>query len=827
MNSKVDELLVDWEMARQEGRNITPEDLCRSCPELLSDLKIQIEQLEKTSWLFDDESQPDTTFRQGKFDSTEAVVHAIKSHNLLDPQQLEKLESILDAGNDDVETFVQCLFENNLLTPYQGKILRNVDDGPLSLDRYVILDRLGSGGMGQVYAARHISMDRQVAIKTLPFHGANTPDRKQRFIREIKAVSQLKHPNIVMAYDAHEINGTCFLVMEMIQGDDLDEVLGSSGVLNPTDACSIINQVADATGYAHRKGIIHRDIKPSNILLSTEGVAKLLDLGLARFRQEAMNLTDVSSITQENIPMGTIAYMAPEQARDARSANAQSDIYSLGCTFVFLLTGQPPFANPNPVESIIAHRESPIDVELETMGIANELQPIIGRMLAKNPEDRFSSMEEVQAAIVQFCEPETILTLSNPKTPALTKKRSSKMNSRLAAIIIVASILGLGGWGLASLNWFDSAPVATSKVSQTDLAKWVLNEGGVVTARTKFGVQLFTDVAALPTNDELEITEIVIAGVTDEGSLASLQQLRELSSFTIQNVVLDRKDIDDISKLENLRDLAVHDCDIDPGFWPTLQKLTNLRTLEVSGVEVNDDDIKHLDKLAWLSSLTLRDVNVDDVMLGMIKNLNSLQALNLADSNVESAALELALRQKMLSNLQLDSTEIQDAAFDSIEPAKSIKLLSLDFCDVGDSALLYASRLPNLETIYLEKTNITDQGLNSLMKCPRLSFVDIANTKITHEGVKVLSQASGLTGLSLRGLSIGDDEIQLLTRLKNLEDLDLSLTNITDKGLLELSTMNLYSLQVAGCNFSNVAIEKFTSENPDCEFITQSNSEIE
>jgi serine/threonine protein kinase len=267
---------------------------------------------------------------------------------------------------------------------------------PITLGNYVLIEKIGSGGMGQVFKARHNRMDRLVALKLLP--SAMTRDHAAiaRFEREVKAAAKLIHPNIVAAYDADCANGVHFLVMELVEGRDLNALVKTGGPFSVDKALNCVIQAARGMESAHRKGIVHRDIKPSNLLLDVEGTVKVLDMGLARVEISSIHASIETKLTRSGAIVGTFDYMSPEQALDSRSADARADIYSLGCTLYYLITGKPIYSGNTALEKILAHREQPIPLLKDVSPLVpNALEAIFQKMVAKKIEDRYQAMSEV------------------------------------------------------------------------------------------------------------------------------------------------------------------------------------------------------------------------------------------------------------------------------------------------------------------------------------------------------------------------------------------------------------------------------------------------
>jgi serine/threonine protein kinase len=333
-----------------------------------------------------------------------------RSH-LLEPAQLEEVASHLQSQFPEPRALAGELLRRDWLTPFQVNQLFMGHGEELLLGSYVLLKRLGEGGMGEVYKARNWKLGKTVAIKLIRQERISDNEMLRRFQREVRAAAQLNHPNVVHAYDCDEAGGKHFLVLEYVDGVDLSRYVKKHGPLPVALACDCVRQAALGLQHAFECGLVHRDIKPHNLLLSrttgdgatTQAVVKILDMGLARVSQPAGEEDTASSMTKEGAVMGTLDYLAPEQALDAHSADTRADLYSLGCTFYFLLTGKVPFPGGSAMEKLLKHHHrQPTPVEEVRPNTPPEVVAIVNKLMAKQPEDRYQTPVEAAAALSQL-----------------------------------------------------------------------------------------------------------------------------------------------------------------------------------------------------------------------------------------------------------------------------------------------------------------------------------------------------------------------------------------------------------------------------------------
>ena len=339
----------------------------------------------------------------------------------------------------------------------EAEVLASGQSGPSlphQIGQYQLLEKLGEGGMGTVYKALHASLKRQVAVKLLPACNARSPQAMARFHREMEAVGRLDHPNIVRAFDAGQAGGQAFLVMEFVEGVDLSSLVRCGEPLGMADACEIIRQAAAGLQHAHEHGVVHRDVKPSNLLLSNNGVVKLLDLGLARlsakgdspiFADQCRPSVDgarsvpakIGTVPGEAMAddriMGSPDYMAPEQSTDPRKVDARADVYALGCTLYFLLGGRPPFGDEQHttvVEKIMAHTNNEIlPIQQLRPEVPGALVAILDSMLAKDRTVRFASAAEVVKVLTPFVAGNDLAGLLKSRAISLSAANTSPSNA--------------------------------------------------------------------------------------------------------------------------------------------------------------------------------------------------------------------------------------------------------------------------------------------------------------------------------------------------------------------------------------------------------------
>ncbi|MFO1043608.1 MAG: serine/threonine-protein kinase [Planctomycetaceae bacterium] len=351
-----------------------------------------------------------------------------------------RLNEILDAaGNSGIA------YENpNDSNPDDGSdALTNVYGvTPIRLiGQYELLRSVGHGGVGEVFEAIHTHLRRRVAVKLLSKKNCENEANRKRFFQEMVSIGRLDHPNIVHAYDAGEIEGTLYLAMEFVEGLNLEVLAQRIGPMESWDACELIRQAAVGLQHIYESGLVHRDLKPSNLLVSRSGV-KIADLGLAMFSQAESTqglliarVTTDDRLTGEHTVLGTVDYMAPEQAEESREVDIRADLYSLGCTLFRLLVGRAPYAlpeNSTPFKKMMAHASDPIpDIRRFRPDLSDELVEVINRLLQKSRVDRYSEPRQLVEALTPFSGvvdfPTLIISSDRPQRKVIAGGRSSTL----------------------------------------------------------------------------------------------------------------------------------------------------------------------------------------------------------------------------------------------------------------------------------------------------------------------------------------------------------------------------------------------------------------
>ncbi len=415
--------------------------------------------------------------------STQRFLQCLSRSKLLEPPVVKKLAAQVAATEVSAQKLALQLVQQGLLTQWQAEKLLEGRHRGFFLGNYKLLDHLGTGGMSSVYLAEHVLMKRRVAIKVLPHRRVNEASYLDRFYREAQAAAALKHPNIVIAHDFGREGQTHFLVMEYVEGQDLQHLVQQQGPLAPEKAAYYIYQAALGLQHAHESGLVHRDVKPGNLLLDRNETVKVLDLGLARFTHDDADQANLTLEHNESV-LGTADYLAPEQCLNSHQVDHRADIYSLGCTLYFLLVGHPPFNQGTMAQRMLCHvNQQPPDLLQLRPELPEPLVAICRRMMAKDPAQRYQSMQEVAEELNRFLQsyqgassesssgklatvvPKVASATALEAKPAVPLKRRVVRRTRKASSSSESGVLPTGS-GATALPGAESATAATFSPEQ-------------------------------------------------------------------------------------------------------------------------------------------------------------------------------------------------------------------------------------------------------------------------------------------------------------------------------------------------------------------------
>ena len=625
--------------------------------------------------------------------------------------------------------------------------------------------------MGQVFKAEHRRMKRVVAIKTLPKAFLKDAAAVARFQREVEAAAKLSHPNIVAAFDADEADGVNFLVMEYVAGSDLSAFVKKCGPLPVAKAVNYILQAARGLDYAHKHGVIHRDIKPANLLLDSEGTVKILDMGLARF-DTASNVATQAELTGSGAVMGTVDYMAPEQALSAKHADARADVYSLGCSLYYLLTGRAAYDGDSMMAKLLAHREQPTP-SLGTE-VPEEVQAVFQKMVAKKFESRFQTMSEVVAALEQcsFSQQTSFdinaaATMVQSAVPARTTHESRPSGKTapnkvgksrrtlvlgavgagcLALAVVTAVIFKIqtkDGTLIVELNQPDATVQVLNKEGKIEISQ--PGEKGTISISVdpgkhrlkveKYGFQFFVKDFEMESGGTqsikatLEPAEKLTAGPNERWNTPAFQQwMKDVAAMPAEKQVdavakklqelnpgFDGKELHAIDggAVTELRFASDNVADISP-----VRALKRLKLLACTG----SWDKRKLADLSPLRSLKLTFLNCS---FSRVSDLSPLEAMPLVElwCNQTPVSSLSALKGMPLARLHIQETPVSD-----LSPLKGMPLTVLQCNDTQVSDLSPLEGM-HLLRVWLTPRNIT-QGINVIRQMKSVRMIGVRGVNL-------------------------------------------------------------------------------------------------
>jgi serine/threonine protein kinase len=712
---------------------------------------------------------------------------AIRTAALLAPEQQQELDRDLLPNCADLKGLANELLRRGWLTPFQLNKLAAGRSGELILGPYVLQSLLGEGAMGKVFKAEHRRLKRPAALKVIRPEHLAAPGAVDQFHREAQAAARLDHPNIIRVYDANEADGVHFIAMEFIEGADLARVVKERGPLPVATACHYARQAALGLEHAHARGLIHRDVKPSNMLLDGDtGVVKLLDLGIARLDRSAPTplqatatgagtvmgvgaspATHSMTATASNgAVIGTPDFVAPEQARDSRKVDARADVYSLGCTLYYLLTGLPPFRGDTPVDTLLRHMtEEAKPLEQLRTDLPPELGPVVRKLMARQVEDRYPTAAAAAAALAPFVGAATTAlppqssaalvagSLEHTPHPHATLfgvgagpdlSRLRKTNRRFGLLVAAVGLVATVGvlTIVGGVLWTRSGSTPTSVA----VAPPSSSSEPVATARA-------TEPAPpKPTNPERQAAErvlqlggrmLVVVGNEKPTPVTTLAEL-PAGAFKVVGV--------------ELNDPKITDADLQP-----LKDFPRLRYLTLSGTHVRGPFLRFLPRAPEIERLNVSNTDFPDAALRVLEIWPALRALNLSKTPVTDEGMHSVNRLRHLTELHLDDTVLSDKGLEALDALTELIHLSLNGTRLTDDGLGLLKRYRNLKTLHLDSVEMTDGGLQHLEPLS-LDHLTLHNTPISDKGLEHLYNQSHLQSLTITRTNVTADGVDHLRR---------------------------------------------------------------
>jgi serine/threonine protein kinase len=354
--------------------------------------------------------------------TSDELLEKVRKSGLVEEGVLEEyLQTQMDAGAwpEEPKAALEMLRRAGMITAFHASHLIQGRYKGFNFGHYRVLEPIGSGGMSTVYLGENRETKQKVAIKLLPPNLAEDPMAVARFQRESRAAIAVSHPNIVSTYEMGREGNGDFLIMEYVDGISLQDLVRNRGHLLPQRAANYIGQAAMGLEHIHESGLIHRDLKPGNLLLNRQGVVKILDLGLARFKDDRHD--DLTMRANDARILGTADYIAPEQALKSYDVDIRADIYSLGCTFYYLLAGQPPFESGTVTQKLLAHQiKQPTPITAIRRDVPPEMGALLQKMMAKDPKERY----QTPAEIVEVLRPWIDMPMAPPTETELSRNPS-------------------------------------------------------------------------------------------------------------------------------------------------------------------------------------------------------------------------------------------------------------------------------------------------------------------------------------------------------------------------------------------------------------------
>ncbi|MDZ4832499.1 MAG: protein kinase [Candidatus Melainabacteria bacterium] len=703
------------------------------------------------------------------------------------------------------------------------------------LRRYTDIRRLGSGAMGDVYRAHDSNLDIDVAIKLLKLRQI-APEMAVRFQQEAKLASKLKHHNLVTLLDfGISEKGEPYIIMENVNGRSLSAELERSGALSIPAAFNVMVQICDGMEHAHRAGIIHRDLKPSNVMVCGDDLdtasIKVLDFGIAKLDDST------GSITQTGAILGTPYYMSPEQF-SGENVDRRTDVYAAGSMMFRLLTNYHPFEGDTLLEIMQEKQndEAPLISDIEgCQEIPPEVEEVVAKALARDPDERYSSMKEFQDAMYLALDKMHIkLQQQSIPTPEKQNIFDPKKMRRFAKVILLVVMLIVAVTSLFLLKFRDES--SDQKAAVVEVQKPIRSE--------RPGSNPITDKVFSVTNGIWSAPGLVydqdlewIAANKDQHQCRGIV-LGVADSTEVQNKITSRG-WEAISRIP-LRDLRLTNCFLKDDDLKQIAKIPTLRVLGLMGSGIGDNGIKYLENRP-IEEIVLRGTKVTDKCIDSLATMR-LKHVNLQETNITDVGYEKLGKIATIDWLDISATQGTSEGLKFINEMPRLKSLYIGVTPFGLSAIKNLSDLdlklfntdsnkafndqclitiakqwPNLESVNLNNTGITGEGLKQLPgKFQKVQVLHLSANALTDADILPVAQLPRLAILELMLNAITDKTPEMLAKVRSIQSVDLSHCEITPKGLeaLKKAHKNYTEVKSTGQNEANHIINDLLQDEP-------------
>lgn len=671
------------------------------------------------------------------------------------------------------------------------KVSESIDTFPDLGERFQIHALIGEGAMGSVYKATDLELDKIVAVKLLKPELARDSVAVKRFEQEVEAASKLNNANLVSIYcHGQTTEQLPYLSMDYIEGGNLSDYIKKHGKLREKTALDLAIQICEALDHAHSNRIIHRDLKPSNILIkrSEDGLEqfKVADFGIAKVITGTAGET--GALTGTGDILGSPLYMSPEQCQ-GEELDERSDIYSLACMLVEVLTGKPPYEGANSVKIILAHLNEPVEKvakNLTASGISRTFSDVIIACLNKSKDGRYKNIKDLAQDL------RLIKGKAQPVNLGTLKQGGKNMAAWILAVSLAFFLSGLLMAALVITN--------SHKSNQNPVIFQSINSGKPALKDMKSSRITDEDLKNASDMDKLESNlELKYSRVTDQG-LSYLSGFGGLQRLNLSSTDITDQGLKNISNLRNLRTLTLNRTKITDEGIRELTKIYGLERLYLSNTHITDRSMPYLAKFNRLKTLCLRETRVTDNGLKFLQDSN-IKTLHLVQTRVTDKGLASLAKIKTLQSLQLKKSAITGDGLAYLSQLPNLDYLSLQSTDVDDSHIKALTGLKSLRSLRLTSTKITDQAIVYLSQMKNLRYLYLGSTEITDKNIYQLSNLKSLTYLNLTHTKITDRALESISKFPTLRTLYLSNTKVTDRGILSLAKApKLTSVFLKGCD---------------------------